>query len=178
MIPGVSGGSARRRIYILGFMGAGKTSVGECLARELSWRFIDLDREIEKGAGLTIPEIFRSRGEPAFRRIEAIILREVAAVEDVVVACGGGTPAAGGNLDLILSSGFSVWLDAPLDVMMQRCGAGSHRPLLADRPKMETLLAARRPCYMKADLRVDASGADPARLASIIAAELSRLLSA
>lgn len=164
-----------RRIYLLGFMGAGKSSVGECLASRLSYRFVDLDREIELGAGRSIPEIFEARGEPEFRRIESEVLLRTAALDDVVVACGGGTPAAGRNLEVIRRTGVSVWLDAPLDVMLRRCQKGSHRPLLADRGRMETLLAARLPVYRQADLRVDAAAGDPDDLARSIAGRLEGL---
>jgi shikimate kinase len=163
-----------RRVYLIGFMGAGKTSVGECLARETGRRFVDLDREIERAAGRTIPEIFRDDGEPAFRRLEARALRSAAGQVDVVVACGGGTLTVWENRDLVHRTGISVWLDAPLDVMLDRCRRGEHRPLLADRPRMEALLAERLPAYRQSDLHVDA-GTDPpdvlaVRIASMIAA--------
>ncbi len=164
-----------QRIYIVGFMGAGKTSVGECLAKELGYVFVDLDREIERAAGRTIPEIFKEDGEPFFRRMEAQALRSVEGQAGVVVACGGGTLGLRENREYIRRVGVSVWLDAPLDVMLGRCGMSSHRPLLADRRRMQALLAERLPVYREADIRIDASADPPELLAWRIASMLARL---
>ncbi len=164
-----------RRIYLVGFMGAGKTSVGECVARELHFRFLDLDREIERDSGRTIAEIFREDGETIFRRLEARALRAVGSLPDVVVATGGGTMTLWENRDFMSRTGVCVWLDAPLDVMLTRCKEGDHRPLLSDRPRMEMLLAERLPIYQGADLRVDAATDPPEVLAARIVSMLSRL---
>src|SRR6266850_4702932 len=164
-----------RRVYLVGFMGAGKTSVGECLARELRYGFVDLDREIEREAGRTIPEIFREDGEGVFRRLEARALRLVGAREDLVVGTGGGTLTLWENRDFIHRTGLSVWLDAPLDVLLDRCRSSEHRPLLSDRPKMEALLADRLPAYRLADLRVDTASEPPELIAARIASMLAGL---
>ena len=164
-----------RRIFVVGFMGAGKTSVGEALARLLGYRFVDLDREIEREAARTIPEIFREDGEPHFRRLEAKALRAAGSHEDVVIACGGGTLSLWENRDFIHRTGISVWLDAPLDVMMERCRQGEHRPLLADRSRMEALLAERLPSYQQCDLRVGAGAEPPPAIAARVAAMISRV---
>jgi len=164
-----------RRIYVVGFMGAGKTAVGERLARDLQYRFVDLDREIERDSGRTIPEIFRDDGESVFRRLEARVLRMVAAQTEVVIACGGGTLTVWGNRDFIHRTGVSVWLDAPLDVMMDRCTSGEHRPLLSDRARMEALLESRLLAYQQADLRADAASDPPDVLASRIVSMLAGL---
>jgi len=153
------------RIYLVGFMGVGKTTVGECLAEELRFRFIDLDREIEKESGRTIPEIFSDGGETEFRRLEARALRIAATTRDAVIAAGGGTLTLSENRDLMRRTGVTVWLDAPLEVMLERCRGGEHRPLLADPQTMGALLAERLPAYRQADLRVDASGDPPGVLA-------------
>src|SRR5260221_4316703 len=94
-----------RRVYLVGFMGAGKTSVGECLARELHYGFADLDREIERDAGRTIAEIFREDGEGVFRPLEARALRFVGARTDLVVGTGGGTLTLWENRDFIHRTG-------------------------------------------------------------------------
>ena len=164
-----------RRIYVVGFMGVGKSSVGESLARLLGYRFVDLDREIEREAGRAIPEIFRDDGEAFFRRLEAKALRSAGGHDEVVVACGGGTLTLWENRDFIHRTGVSVWLDAPLEVMMQRCRDSSHRPLLADRARMEALLAERLPGYQQADLRMGAASDPPEALAARIAAMIGRL---
>lgn len=165
----------RRRVYLVGFMGAGKTSVGECLARELRCPFVDLDREIERDAGRTIAEIFRDDGEAVFRRLEARALRLVAGNADVVVGTGGGTLTLWENRDFIHRTGVSIWLDAPLDVMLERCRRSEHRPLLSDRARMEALLAERLPAYRAADVRIDASAELPETLAARIVPILAGL---
>lgn len=171
----MTSGERLQRIYIVGFMGVGKTSVGECLAKELRYGFVDLDREIERAAGRPIPEIFKEEGEPFFRRLEAQALRSVGGQAGIVVACGGGTLSLQENREFVRRVGVSVWLDAPLDVMLRRCGTSLHRPLLADRPRMEALLAERLSVYREADIRIDASADPPELLASRIASKLARL---
>src|SRR5262249_18805275 len=140
--------------------------------REIRFRFVDLDREIEKESGRGIPEIFRDDGEAVFRRLEARALRLVGSLTDVVVGTGGGTLTLWENRDFIHRTGVSIWLDAPLPVLLDRCRASEHRPLLADRPKMESLLAERLPSYQLADLRVDAASETPEAIARRIASLL------
>ncbi len=160
------------RIYVVGFMGSGKTTVGALLARELGYRFVDLDETIERERGLGVPEIFERDGEPSFRRLEAEALRHAASIRDVVVATGGGTLTRWENRELIQRSGVSVWLDAPLDEMMERCRGTSHRPLLGTRERMEALLAERMDAYRSCDLRADAGGRPPEAIARWIAGQL------
>ena len=167
------GNERLRRVHLVGFMGAGKTSVGQSLARELRYRFIDLDHEIERESGRTIPEIFRDDGEMVFRRFEARALRVAAAQSEIVVATGGGTLTLWENRDFIHRTGVSVWLDAPLDVMLDRCRGGEHRPLLLERPEMEALFIERAASYQLSDLRVDASTDLPEALAFRIASMLA-----
>jgi shikimate kinase len=163
-----------QRIYLIGFMGAGKSSVGECLARILSWRFVDLDRTIERETGRSVPAIFASLGEQVFRRLETETLVQASAAREAVIACGGGTPASRGNMELILATGLSIWLRAPLPVMLARCREGAHRPLLGDESRMIALLAARTPWYERADMIADSSSSDPEAIAREIVDELSR----
>jgi shikimate kinase len=166
----------RGRIYLIGFMGSGKSSVGSCLARELGFRFIDLDQEIEKGRGLAVSEIFERDGEPEFRRLEAAALRGVGDLHDVVVATGGGTLTRWENRDFIRRTGVSVWLDAPLDVMLERCRDGARRPLLSTPDRMEALLAERLAGYRTADLRAETAGRTPLEVARLIASQVAALL--
>ena len=156
-------------------MGSGKTSVGAHLAQELACRFVDLDREIEHVSGLDIAEIFAQEGEPAFRRFESLALREAGALHDVVVATGGGTLTRWENRDFIQRSGLTVWLDAPLEVMLERCRDGVRRPLLGPPEQMEALLAQRIGYYRGADLRVEAGAGSPEEVARHIAARLKDL---
>jgi shikimate kinase len=144
-------------IYLVGFMGAGKSSVGSRLAAVLGRPFIDLDVEIQRREGRSVPEIFRHRGEDGFRRIERQELERVCALRDIVVALGGGAFCSGENQLLVQPTGVSVWLDASLDVMLSRCEKDGTRPLLADREEMEALLERRRPLYAMAEIRIDTS---------------------
>lgn len=171
----IRGKERLRRIYLVGFMGVGKTTVGEHLARELGYPFADLDREIESATHKGIPEIFRDEGEPRFREIESAALRSVSALPEVVVACGGGTLTLGESRELIRRSGISVWLDAPLEILLARCRTGDHRPLLADDATMEALLRSRLPAYRESVLRVDVSSDPPEEIARRIAYMLTAL---
>ena len=166
----------RSHIYLVGFMGSGKTSVGRCLAREIGFRFVDLDEEIETTRGLSVAEIFEREGEGEFRRLESAALRRVGVLHEVVVATGGGTLTRWENRDFIKRTGVSVWLDAPLDVMLERCRDGARRPLLSSPERMAELLEERLPGYRAADLRIDAAAGSPEAAARRIAAQVAALL--
>ena len=159
-------------VFLVGFMGSGKSSVGELLARELGYQFVDLDAEIERRRGLTVAEIFETDGEPAFRRLEATALRDTAETRDVVVATGGGTLTRWENRDFIQRHGVMVWLDAPLDVLLDRCRRGARRPLLGPPDRMAGLLEERLPGYRAARWRVDTEGRLPDAIAHEIAGRL------
>src|SRR5882762_3144255 len=154
-------------------MGSGKTTVGTLLARQLAWRFVDLDERIEESAGLKIPEIFERLGEPAFRQIEADQLRAALGrasehKEGTVLALGGGTYAQPGCPEFLRASNAPVlWLDSPIDVLLARCMIMTGRPLFRDESSFRALYAQRLPSYQLADYRVDGSG-EPARVVSEI----------
>src|ERR1700740_2573569 len=128
--------SRRQVLSLAGFMGSGKTTVGTLLARQLAWRFVDLDDRIEEAAGLRIPEIFARFGEPAFRQMEAGQLRAALGraaeqKESLVLALGGGTYAQAGAPEFLRAAGVPViWLDASPDVLLARCMTMTGRPLL------------------------------------------------
>jgi shikimate kinase len=146
-----------RSIFLVGFMGSGKSTVGRALAQRLGWEFIDLDERIEAAEGTSISEIFATRGEAEFRRIESAALGEAAAQAEVrpaVIALGGGAFAQPGNVELIARTGVSIWLDCPLEVARRRVEHAIHRPLARDPLKFEQLYHARRDAYSKADFRV------------------------
>ena len=147
-------------IYLVGFMGCGKSTVGRALADELGWSFFDLDDEIESGAGSTIGEIFDKHGEPVFRTIEASTLaKRVRAIQyghPQVVSLGGGALMRDENFELISNNGVTIWLDAPFEVIEKRVAAESHRPLARDPEKLRELFEVRFPRYALADFRVDA----------------------
>jgi shikimate kinase len=166
----------RQRIYLVGFMGSGKSSVGTCLAREIGYRFVDLDHEIERERGLTVAEIFQKDGEPEFRRLEARALRETGGLQQVVVATGGGTLTRWENRDFIQRSGVSVWLDAPLEIMIERAKHGARRPLLSTPDRMAVLLEERLPGYRGAELRVETGERPADAVARQIAAQFASLL--
>jgi shikimate kinase len=149
-------------IYIAGFMGSGKTTVGRMLADRLGWDFVDLDAEIEIEEHTKIAEIFEQRGEIAFRRIETAMMRKwVRKIErgmPTVVALGGGAFVQPGNFDLIENHGISLWLDCGFEDIQRRLDAErAHRPLARDPEKFLKLYLDRREGYSRADFRVDGS---------------------
>jgi shikimate kinase len=155
-------------------MGSGKTTVGTLLARQLAWRFVDLDDRIEEAAGLRIPEIFERLGEPAFRQMEADQLRAalgraVEHKEAMVLALGGGTYAQPGAPEFLRAAGVPVvWLDASLEVLLSRCMTMTGRPLFRDEPSFRSLYSQRLPSYQQADHRVDSSGEPGGVVAEIL----------
>jgi shikimate kinase len=144
------------KVYLIGFMGAGKTTVARALARRLGWRAVDIDELIEAREHQTVAELFARRGEPYFRSIERTVLVEQLGERHTVVATGGGTFVDPNNRSLINSDGTSVWLDVPLPQLIDRVPADGRRPLAADRAEFERLYATRRAAYELAHRRVDA----------------------
>jgi len=149
-------------------MGAGKSTVGRVLAERRGRDFVDLDGRIEDRAGLSIPEIFDQEGEAGFRLREREALAAVLADGPTVLACGGGTPVVPGALAALKAWGRVVYLEVTLDVLAARVH-GEGRPLWGE--DAAARLEARRPCYLCADLVVDASGV-PERVADAIQAGL------
>jgi shikimate kinase len=149
---------ARRSIVLVGMMGVGKSSVGRRLAGRLSIPFVDADSEIEKAAGMTIPEIFARHGEAYFRSGEARVLARLLESGPQVLATGGGAFMNPDTRALVALKGVSVWLNADLDVLLRRTSKRrSDRPLLQTDDPSETLralLAEREPTYALADLTV------------------------
>jgi shikimate kinase len=152
-------------VYLVGFMGSGKTTIGSALADELGWTFCDLDDDIEATAGARIVDIFERRGEVEFRRLEheALDQRVRAAKhgQPMVVALGGGTFAQEKNASLLKDQGITIWLDAPFELVRERVAPQSHRPLARDPEKFAALFEARLAVYEQADYRVKIDGDDP-----------------
>lgn len=152
-------------LYLVGFMGSGKTTVGTLLADELGWNFADLDQDIEAAAGSTISAIFETAGEAGFRRQETAALevrvRRIQRGEPTVMSLGGGAFAQEANYDLIQHNGISIWLDAPFDLIQRRIEGQDHRPLARDPAAFEALYHSRLHSYARADYRVDVIGDDP-----------------
>lgn len=130
-----------RRLYLVGFMGAGKSTVGRTLADRLGWDFVELDAEIEGVAGRTIPAIFREEGEPAFRDLEHRVLRRVSRREPpCVVACGGGVPLSERNRRILMETGLPVHLMVRPETVLERLDQDGSRPLLPGGDRREERL--------------------------------------
>ncbi len=169
------------RIYLTGFMAAGKSTVGPLLADRLGYRFVDLDWLVEARTGRAVTELF-AEGEATFRAAEADALRETTTGQGLIVSTGGGTLVQPANLSTARAAGPVVWLRATPDVLRQRLGDASGRPMLADaagRPlqgasltaRLAALLAAREPFYAQADLAMDAD-----RPAEVVARDVAEAL--
>jgi shikimate kinase len=149
------------KVFLVGLLGSGKTTLGKVLAAELDLLFVDLDWEIEKRENKSVREIFAQQGEDHFRKLESELLREWAGSQKYfVMATGGGAPCFFNGMDIINESGLSVFLDVPVDVLNSRLAAATDRPLLdtngqAERiEKLESLRVARLPFYNKAHIIV------------------------
>lgn len=153
-----------KRIFLIGFMAAGKTTLGKAYAKSLGLAFIDLDQYIEQRRCKSISQLFAELGEDGFRILEQKYLHEVADIEDVVISCGGGTPCFFDNMEYINSHGVSVFLQVTPQVLMRRLlAAKAKRPLVAQKSNkeleqyIETTLAFRMPFYTRAKYTFDGS---------------------
>ena len=144
------------KVYLVGFMGAGKTTLAKALAKRLGWRAIDIDELIETRERASVADIFARQGEGYFRAVERSVLAAQLGESHVVVATGGGTFADGQNRAAIQRDGLSIWLDVPLERLVDRVPADGRRPLAADRAGFERLYYQRRAAYEQAHLRLDA----------------------
>ena len=164
-------------IYLAGFMGSGKSTVGRALADALGWQFVDLDEEIERSEGAAISEIFDQRGETAFREIESRMLRQqVKSVETGrphVIALGGGAFVQEENFAILSNNGVTVWLDCPFETVERRLSGFHHRPLARDPRKLRALFDERVRGYAHADYRVPSGSDDPQVAVKQILAVLS-----
>lgn len=149
-------------IYLAGFMGSGKSTVGRKLAERLGWRFIDIDDDIVAAAGCAISEIFEKQGEERFRTIESEAIqarvREVILGQATVIALGGGAFTRTENVELLDQHGVTVWLDCPFEVVERRTAGQTHRPLARDREAFAKLYESRRASYQRADYRIEVTG--------------------
>ena len=152
------------KVYLVGFMGAGKTSVARALAKRLDWRASDIDQLIEQREHETVANLFATRGEAYFRAVERAVLLDQIGARHAVVATGGGTFVDPTNRAAINRDGVSVWLDVPLDRLIARVPADGRRPLAADRTEFERLYTTRRAAYEQAHHRVDGGRASVAAL--------------
>ena len=163
------------KIYLVGFMAAGKTTVARALASRLGWRAEDIDELIEARERRTVADIFARNGEPYFRTLEREILRLLLPLRHAVVATGGGTFMDPDNRAAINMDGVSIWLDVPLEELVARLPADGRRPMAADRTQMERLFAMRQAAYANARVRIDARGVHPEEVADRIIESVDEL---
>lgn len=172
-----------RRIILIGYMGAGKTTVGKALAKELHMPFYDLDWYIESRMHKTVKAIFDERGEAGFRKIEHNMLHEVAEFEDIIISCGGGTPCFFDNIDYMNRQGETVYLKATPEVLYRHLKMGKTiRPLLLNKTADEVQvfireqLAQREPYYSKAKHVLDVNLLDDYEKIKISVEQLRNML--
>ena len=152
-----------RRLFMIGYMGSGKTTLGRAYAKVSGLSFIDLDWYIEERSHRTVSQLFAEEGEEGFRRLERRMLHEVSEFEDVVIACGGGTPCYYDNMEFMQHEGITIFLDASQDVLFRRLKvASANRPLLKDKTDAELRefiakgVESRMQWYGKAKIHMDA----------------------
>jgi shikimate kinase len=180
--PKKTAGSGMNAVFLVGFMGAGKSSVGRALAERLNWIFEDLDDRIERRQGRSVAEIFRLSGEVEFRRAEHQALREV--LEELrrggtrIIALGGGAFVQNKNAALLKTAGATtLFLDAPVEELWRRCcdqasQAGNERPLLRSQDQFRELHQSRRKNYLGASKRIQTGGRPVAAIAAEIVQKL------
>jgi shikimate kinase len=170
--------TAKTIVVLTGFMGSGKTSTGKALAELLGWKFIDLDHEIEMQEGVVIQALFAQRGEPTFRVIEHEALRDCLTGCDrpTVIALGGGAIVPAGNASLVRESGaLMVFLETPIEEMLNRCGVENEadlenpRPLAADAESFRALYEKRLPHYRAAHVTINTAGKSVGEVAREVA---------
>jgi shikimate kinase len=167
-----------QRIYLIGFMGSGKSTVGKRLALKLKYSFIDMDKVIEKGSGMTISEIFEEKGEDEFRRMEHKLVLETVNMTDVVVSTGGGVPCFFDNIDIINRNGISIYLKMTSEDLLKRLkGSKYERPLIRDLSPDEMAeyikekLREREPYYLKSKYIMDGKDPDIAEIVKLVTKE-------
>jgi shikimate kinase len=162
---------SNRNIYLIGFMGTGKTTVGKLLAKNLRRPFVEMDEEIEKREGKKIVEIFSLYGESYFRKLEKEVLIQIAKENNLVVSCGGGLVCDEENLQILKSTGIVFLLEASPEVIYARTKHYAHRPLLNvenPRQRIEQLLKVRLPFYRQAHYSLDTSTFSPEQVVAKI----------
>ncbi len=172
-------------VFLIGYMGCGKTTLGEVLARQMGLRFVDLDDLIEARQGCPILEIFDELGEGRFRELETMALKEVSAMADVVVSCGGGTPCHGDNMQLMNHAGITVWLTTSAERITARLllpDQKAKRPKIATLPDaavlplVESELQVRSPFYSQSQIQFDSTDIETAEATERTARRLAARL--
>lgn len=165
----------RTIIYLIGFMGSGKSTVGKKLASLLEWSYIDLDKKIEEKTGKTIPELFSENGEEYFRNIESEVLRSLKFQTNTVISTGGGTPCHEDNIDFMNETGLTIYLKLnPVQLKSRLSESKGERPLIKDLSNedllafIENKLALREQFYCKAEIHIHGYYIDYNSLLSIV----------
>ena len=167
--------SSPENIYLIGFMGAGKSTIGKRLARKMDWKFVDTDFYIQKLAGMNILDIFFEKGEKVFRRMESAVVRKVSVGKRQVIALGGGAFLSDRNRKRIRRSGISIYLKAKISTLEGRLKkVRKKRPLLRTGASVRALMRVRRMYYEKADLKIQTDGQAPSQSTSEIVKKLMR----
>ncbi|MCS6998370.1 MAG: shikimate kinase [Aquificaceae bacterium] len=147
-----------KRVYLVGFMCSGKSTLGRLLSERTRWSFVDLDEELERVEGMSIVEIFDKKGEDFFRRRELEMLKDLSRREGVIISTGGGLGANPTAMDFMKSMGLVVWLKVGFDTFLQRCGKDPSRPLLKrSREELLRLFEERSEVYQRAHITLEAS---------------------
>ena len=167
-------------IYVLGFMGSGKTTAGKKLASHLGWSFLDLDKKIEEHSGKTIPEIFSNNGENYFRKIESGLLKSLEYPSNIVISTGGGTPCYNDNMDYMLKTGLTLYLKlTPQQLNSRLSESKGERPLIKDLDQqelqsfIEKKLADREKWYNRSDIIIEGIDPDINLLCSLVKSKLN-----
>ncbi len=164
------------KLFLIGFMGCGKSTIGKQLASKLNYNFIDLDNFIEQENNLSINEIFENKGENEFRKIETNALKKIVSIPNSIVSCGGGTPCYYGNVDLMLNNGTVIYVKMSAKMLVNRLiNAKNQRPLIQNKNKEELLeyvsakLTEREIFYQKANYTVKGKNFDVNEFATFLA---------
>lgn len=167
-------------IYIIGFMGSGKTTIGSKLALQLNWSFVDLDKKIEENAGKTIAEIFAQNGEEYFREIETKVLENLRSVRNTIISTGGGTPCHDENMEFMLGNGLTVYLKlTPGELETRLSESRGGRPLIMDLDKenlkvfIEKKLADREKWYDRSEIIIGGINPDIDQIVNLVRFKLT-----
>ena len=168
---------ADRSIILVGFMAAGKSRIGRILAERLKLPFVDTDSVIENSCGIPIAQLFRERGETEFRKIERELILALLSRQPQVIAIGGGAFANAETRDALNRGALTVWLDAPFELILERLAQSTTRPLATgkSRSELRALFDERLRYYSEAQIRIDTSDADPARILAQLIGKLRQV---
>ncbi len=162
-----------KNIYLVGFMGSGKSTVGKLLAEKLGLKFVDIDKEIENEEGMKIKDIFERKGEKYFREYEKRMIERFLDSNNMVISTGGGLGADIENMRKMKEKGIVVWLDTPLETVLKRCKQDNERPLLKKgRKEIEELFNSRKKIYAQSNIKINTEGKSPYQIVDEILSKI------